>query len=90
MDLSSQVLAIHQMHDYGHAGASRMACYVNGAEARENQRLAGGRNLIAGSTASHVLGINGVEKIGTLRKMSRFVWDLPRFARLLIQLLVQK
>jgi len=90
VDLTSGVLAIHQSHDYAHSGSSRMACYVNGDEARENQSLAGGRNLLSGSTCSHELRNGKVSAVGVMKKLSRFVGDIPRFSRLLFQLLVQK
>ena len=88
IDISDQVPAIHQAHDYAHTNISRMSCYVNGDEARENQRLARGRNLISGSTCTHRLGPNGVEPIGPLRAGVDFLSDLPRFAKLMSQLLL--
>ncbi len=90
IDLTPAVLAIHQSHDYTHALSSRMACYVNGDEARENQRLAGGRNLLSGSTCSHELRDGMVKPIGLLKRTCRTIGDIPRFSKLLVQLLVQK
>lgn len=90
VDISEEALAIHQSHDYSHAGVSRMACYVNGKEARQNQRLAGGRNLVSGSTANYLLSGGGIKRMGVAKKMIRFLQDVPRFSRLMTQLLVQK
>ena len=82
IDVTAAAHVIHQNHDYAHLGQSRRRCYVSGEEARENQRLAGGRNLVRGSTATHELQPQG--------KISRRWWpngafysDLPRFAKLL-------
>lgn len=90
VDLSEQVLAIHQRHDYAHFSGSRMQCYVSGPEARENQRLAGGRNLIRGATCTHRLTKSGVAPLGTLRTIWNFLRDVPRFASLMCKLLVQR
>ncbi len=87
VDLSQQVSVIHQDHDYSHMRASRMKCYVNGEEAKENQRLAGGRNLISGATCTHRLVDGRITKIGPVRASADFLMDLPRFAKLMIQLL---
>ncbi len=87
IDLSQQVAVIHQDHDYSHMQASRMKCYVSGEEAKQNQRLAGGRNLISGTTCSHRLNAGNIEKIGPVRASIDFLTDLPRFAKLMIQLL---
>lgn len=88
IDLSEAVSVIHQSHDYAHMSASRMRCYVNGEEARENQQLAGGRNLIVGSTCTHRLGDNGIEKIGLVQSGIDFIRDVPRFAKLMAQLML--
>ena len=87
INLSDTVRVIHQEHDYAHTGASRYRCYVSGEEARENLRLAGGRHLISGSTPSWRLTSTGlVRENGFL--LSRNFWsDIPRFARLMINLL---
>jgi hypothetical protein len=88
VDLSKAVSVIHQAHDYSHMSGSRMRCYVNGKEARENQRLAGGRNLISGSTCTHRLDENGIEPIGIARAGLDLLRDIPRFAKLMVQLLL--
>lgn len=88
IDLSKQITAIHQSHDYSHMQASRMNCYVNGEEALENQRLAAGRNLISGAICTHRLSDDGVGKIGLVRSAIDIAQDMPRFAKLMIQLLL--
>ena len=87
ISLSDRVRVIHQQHDYAHTGSSRFRCYVSGEEARENLRLAGGRHLISGSTPSWRLTPAGiVRENGFL--LSRGFWsDIPRFARLMLNLL---
>ena len=87
IDLSKKTTVLHQSHNYLHLKASRMSCYVNGAEAIENQRLAKGRNLISGSTCTHRLRDSGVQKIGAAEAAFDFLVDLPRFAKLMVQLL---
>ena len=86
IDVTAAAHVIHQNHDYAHLGQSRRRCYVSGEEARTNQQLAGGRNLVRGSTATHELQPQG--------KISRRWWpngafysDLPRFAKLLVSLI---
>ena len=87
IDLSSQVTAIHQSHDYSHMNASRLKCYLSGSEARENERLAGGRNWVSGTSCTHRLTDNGIEKITALQAAIDFAKDLPRSARLVRQVL---
>jgi len=87
VSLSPQAWAIHQAHDYSHLNSAagsrqRWHCYVSGDEAKVNQQLAGGQHLISGSTADWKL------ESGKLRKhrlggLNLDFWlDLPRFARL--------
>ena len=87
IDATDSTTAIHQEHDYSHTQDNRMACYVSGEEARENQRLAGGRNLIKGSTADWKLNAAGQVRACRMRWMHLGFWrDLPRFSKLLINL----
>lgn len=82
VDLTRQVVALHQPHDHRHSGSRRQA-YVVGDEARENQRLAGGRHLLIGSHASHFLNEDGqVVRMGW-RWLPRALHDVPRFIELL-------
>ncbi|WP_442509421.1 hypothetical protein SH528x_000992 [Novipirellula sp. SH528] len=81
VDLSKVAPVIHQKHGYSHVSGGRLSVYVSGPEARENQRLAGGRNLLSGSTPDWRMDDRGVHKIqfATLQ----FGKDLFRFALLL-------
>ncbi|MDB4766210.1 hypothetical protein OAG71_00835 [bacterium] len=86
VDLSDQTVAVHQNHGYQHIDAAsadrRKHCYVSGNEARENERLAGGKHIISGSTTCHRLTDSGVVK-NLLPALNLKFWsDLPRFARL--------
>jgi hypothetical protein len=64
----------------------RKHCYFSGPEARENQRLAKGKHVIAGSTSTHRLTDRGVVKKRWASVNLDFWMDLPRFGRLLRQL----
>ncbi|MBL8889572.1 MAG: hypothetical protein JNL67_06305 [Planctomycetaceae bacterium] len=86
IDLTHQVAALHQAHDHQHSGNRRQA-YVSGDEARENQRLAGGRHLLLGSHASHRLNEQGEVVPMGWRWISRGLGDAPRFVNLLRSLL---
>jgi hypothetical protein len=88
IDLSPKVVVIHQQHDYSHMTASRLKCYVSGPEAKENQRLAGGRNIVSGTARTHRLGARGIDKIGPMEAGLDFLRDLPRLAKLTTQLLL--
>lgn len=90
IDLTRSVLAIHQAHDYSHFCGSRLNCYVSGDEAKTNQCLAGGRNLIVGSTCTHWLDRTEVKPIGYLRTAINFMRDVPRFIGLMCKVLVQR
>ena len=85
--ISELVTAIHQAHDYRHTGAGRFKCYVSGEEARENLRLAGGRNLISGSTATHRLSKDGLTREPALLLNTAFWVDIPRFVRLMMNMM---
>ena len=82
VDVTSCVTAIHQSHDYSHFGKSRWQCYVAGTEARENQRLAGGRHVISGSTPTWSLDEDGVRKVRLSGLNLKFWLDGLRFAKL--------
>ncbi len=90
VDLSHHIKAVHQAHDYSHMQASRRACYVNGTEAIENQRLAGGRNLISGSVCTHRLIGDAVRKVSPFTVAVEILRDLPRFGKLMYQLATEK
>ncbi len=81
VDVSSVAPVIHQKHGYGHVAGGRLSAYVSGPEARENQRLAGGRNLLVGSTPNWRMDATGLHRIPFAT--FRFGKDLFRFANLL-------
>ena len=80
IDLTARLPAIHQDHDYSHVPGGRKNAYVFGFEARENQRLAGGRKLLYGSTATWELTEKGIKK----RRFPKLVLirDIPKFITL--------
>jgi hypothetical protein len=82
VDVSSCVTAIHQTHDYQHAGKSRLACYVTGEEARQNECLAGGKHLVRGCCGTWTLDQNGLRR-NRLSWLNAGFWsDLPAFWRM--------
>lgn len=85
VDVTAFLPAIHQNHGHSHVLGGRKNAYILGEEARENQRLAKGRNLIRGSTATWQLTKKGPEK----RRFPLFsmVRDMPKFLSLLRNLL---
>ena len=79
---------LHQDHQYDHLHdttqkpGNRLSCYVSGAEARENQRLAGGKHIISGATATHRLTQHGVVRNCCAGLQMEFWRDIHRFAAL--------
>jgi hypothetical protein len=88
VSLSDQVTAIHQAHDYSHTSSGRFMCYFSGVEAEENRRLAGGRHYVSGSTADWRLISTGLKREPPLLINPGFWADVPRFMRLLLNLMV--
>ena len=86
INLSGDVQAIHQIHDYSHLKSNRLNCYVTGVEARANQRLGGGRHVVYGSTSTWQLGRSGLTRTAAAWTNHEFWRDLPRFLKLLINL----
>lgn len=85
IDLTRQLLAVHQEHGYGHLKGGRRGAYLSGPEAEENRLLAGGRHLWAGSTSEWELTDDGISrKRGRLWKR---IADVPRFLRLVRDLM---
>ena len=82
INTSQSVTAIHQMHNYQHAKADRRNVYMTGAEAKENERLAGGRHWVSGSVGTHRLTSDGIVKEKMLLLNPHFWADVPRFLRL--------
>lgn len=90
VDVSQCVTAIHQNHDYAHLGKSRLHCYVTGAEARENQRQAGGTHWVRGSGAEWTMTGERVQRAGWSWCSPQFWADLPAFLRLVARLPFQR
>jgi len=82
VSLTECVLAIHQTNLGTHSGLAKFKNYVAGPEAKTNQRLAGGRNLINGSTSTHRLTNEGVVSNHWHGFGCEFWFDFPKFARL--------
>lgn len=89
VNVSALVTAIHQEHGYSHISAGRFSCYVSGDEAQENRRLAGGRHFISGSTPTWRLTDHGLRKEMPLLLSTAFWADIPRFMRLMMNMLVR-
>ncbi len=88
VDLSSCVTAVHQNHNYAHVGHSRWKCYVAGDEARENQRLAGGKHLVTGSTPTWKFNGKSLRKVPCSHLNLAFWTDSFRFLRLVKKLVI--
>ncbi len=96
VNLSQTTSVFHQEHHYRHlpttdtpksnSSKDRLHCYVTGDEAQENQRLAGGKNLISGSTSTWRLTYSGVVKNRLSFLNMEFWTDFGRFAGLVRQL----
>lgn len=80
--MNPDIPTIHQAHCYSKHG-SRFRCYVTSPEARENQRLAGGRHLLVGSTSDYILSGRGLKPTRYRWLYGEFWHDIPRFAGLL-------
>ena len=90
INVSHSVTAIHQLHNYKHAQAHRRNVYMTGSEAKENQRLAGGRHWVLGSVGTHRLMPKGIEREKPLLLNRHFWADVPRFARLAKDLVLSR
>ena len=89
IDATNVMQAIHQNHDYGHVSGGRKAVYVSGSEARHNEELAGGKNLVSGCESTFKLKRTamGQELVPVTR--SPFWSDLFGFLRLLKRIFVK-
>lgn len=79
IDMSNYITAVHQNHEYCHTRRSRWNNYVSGDEAKQNERLAGGKNIISGSTPDWKLDQAGLRPIALSGLQLAFWKDLPRF-----------
>ena len=85
VDVTSRLMALHQNHEYGHLAGGRRAAYVTGADARHNQKLAGGQHMLVGSRSTWELTETGVQR--KRHPLLRRAADIPRFIRLLRDLM---
>ena len=90
INVSKMVNIIHQDHDYLHLNRSRFSCYVSGDEAKRNQKLAGGKNIVSGSTGTWSFEPEGLKKLRASWLNRSFWFDLPRFARMVARLPFQR
>ena len=90
IDFSAMVKAVHQSHDYSHVKKSRLQVYVSGEEAKQNQKLAGGRNVIDGSTGTWLLTKEGLQKKRMSWVNKSFWADLPRFLKMVVSFPFQR
>jgi hypothetical protein len=91
VSFSERVPVIHQDHGYRQTSQlDRLNCYVFGREAQENQRLARGRNLIRGSSATWVLTEAGPRKKPFAGLNPDFWCDSSRFLTLVMDLLTNR
>lgn len=88
IDLTRVLNAVHQNHDYVHAGG-RMKAYITGPEAQKNKELAGGTNYVSGSVATHRLMEDGRLLFANRFPLLSFLGDFPRIARLVVKLFRQ-
>lgn len=77
VDIGPVTPVIHPRHGYGHVDGGRLSAYVTGAEARENERLAGGHHFFSGSTATVRLTRKGLRRV-RLPGLA-FIMDFTRY-----------
>ncbi|MEZ6095322.1 MAG: hypothetical protein R3C03_14000 [Pirellulaceae bacterium] len=90
VNASAAIEAIHQRHDYRHLKTSRLGCYVTCPEARENQRLAGGRHLVHGSSGTWTMSNQGIVRNPDPKSNQDFWGDLSHFFRMILSLPFQR
>ncbi len=90
VDIAPVTTVIHQSHGYEHLGGGRLKCYVTGVEARQNQELAGGRNLVRGSSSTWVLTDRGLRRKKLSWANLDFWRDSVLFMRLMLNLLISR
>ncbi|BAZ48101.1 putative glycosyl transferase [Nostoc sp. NIES-4103] len=89
VDATDVVTAIHQNHNYSHLSGGRGVAYVKGEEAKQNAKLAGGMHLVDGASANWKLTPSGLKKRKPLSAFFAFIFDLPRFGKLLQELFLR-
>lgn len=97
IDTSQVIQTLHQSHHYAHlaekAGSrpSRWSCYVSGEEAQANEKLAGGKRLISGSSADWLMRADGRVEPKWLARWNMDFWlDLHRFLGMTLRLPFQR
>ncbi len=86
INATRSIVAVHQFHNYKHLKTSRLGCYVTCPEARENQRLAGGRHLVAGSCGTWRMTEGEIRPIPTAAWNSDFWLNLSEFSRMILKM----
>lgn len=81
IDATPVLAAVHQNHNYAHLPGGSITS-VLGTEARQNATVGGGMNLIYGSASSWQFTAAGLKR-QRLSPLMFFLFDLPRFMRLL-------
>ena len=89
VDLSRCATIIHQNHDYAHMkNGGRMAAYVTGDEAKQNETLAGGKHIVSGCASTYCLTPNQLKRRSLSGLNIPFWTDIPNFLRLLRSLFI--
>ncbi|MBB5032502.1 hypothetical protein [Prosthecobacter vanneervenii] len=83
IDVTGTLTAIHQNHGYSHTKGSRKMAYVTGAEARENERLAGGQNIVSGSTPTHTIRGRQIRRLSWMASRWLYWREIPQLFKLL-------
>jgi len=83
IDVTESLTAVHQNHAYSHSKGSRVVAYVTGVEARKNERLAGGQNIVSGSTPTHEVRGGQIKRLSWLARRWLYWRELPQLLKLL-------
>lgn len=86
INATDMIMALHQCHGYKHLKTSRLGCYVTCPEARENQRLAGGRHLVRGSCGTYRMTSRGILPIRRAAWNVDFWRHLGSFSKMILQM----
>ncbi|MEQ1905516.1 MAG: hypothetical protein ABL888_15110 [Pirellulaceae bacterium] len=86
INATRSIVALHQYHNYKHLKTSRLGCYVTCPEARENQRLAGGRHLVAGSCGTWRMTDEDIRPIPRAALNGDFWLNLSEFSRMILKM----
>jgi hypothetical protein len=86
INASQTLRAVHQKHGYGHLKTSRMGCYVTCPEAKQNQRLAGGRHIISGSCGTWDMQADTIIENSRARWNGNFWRDFSAFMQMIVKM----